>query len=133
MVGRSWGRVLLRNSALTAFVITPIMLLVFWIVGMIAGEGDGSGILDLSVLFPWLALLLVIGAVLFTFGVEIADRLGVALSRTTAIPFAPLVLVPWLITPARALLQHPPLIVGALVGLAVFIRVASLPTPAAEA
>lgn len=124
----SLGRAMLRNVLVAALLSVPSALVVFALVARLMGAGDGSGLLDLSVLFPWFALLTALGAALFTFGLEIARRSGVVLTRARAMLFAPLVLLPWVAVPARGLLIYPPFIVGMLVGLGVLVAAANLPS-----
>lgn len=124
----SMGRVLVRNALVAALLSVPIALVVFSVVARAVGASDESSLLDLTVLFPWLAMLAAAGAVVFTVGLDLARRRGMIVTRGRALLFAPLLVLPWLLVPARGLLLYPPFVVGALAGLGVLLVAVKLPT-----
>jgi hypothetical protein len=114
-----WFRVLLLHEFLALFVAIPVGLAVFYALQLVRGQLNGSGLLDLTVLFPGVAIPTLIGAVFYTAVIEAIARKQ-TISTASSVAYAPLLLVPWLAFPIRGALLFPPFAIGLAVGLILF-------------
>jgi hypothetical protein len=89
---------------------------------------DNTTMRELTAAWPWLAILLTIGAVLFTLAAALAVRLGHTVTRISLFGFPLLMLLPPLITPWGMFgLLHAPMAAGYLAGIYVFAAFAKKP------
>lgn len=133
MTQSGMARVMLRHAMVLAFFSAPVALLVFGVIRWAGGHADGQPLagllLDLTVLFPGVALLAAMGAVPFSLALLLVP--AKARTRKLAVAaLAPLALLPCLVFPARALLVWPPFAVAVVVGLAVLVALAVYPDAA---
>jgi len=119
MKAPQWLRILILHAALLALVAVPIALVVFHVIQVARGESDGTGLLDLTVVYPGIALFSMIGGVLYTAALELVAR-NRPISSRLAVVLTPLVLLPWLVFSIRSLLLFPPFAAGVAVGLFAF-------------
>jgi hypothetical protein len=98
-----------RHLLLLAFVAIPLTLVVFYLVQLFRGDSGDTGLLDLSVLYPGLLLFTTIGAILYTVAVEALERVR-PVTPVIAVALTPLLVLPWLAFPVRALLFWPPFV-----------------------
>jgi hypothetical protein len=131
IVNASFARALLRHLAVLLLVSLPLALIVFAATKAIRGEGEGSGfggiLLDLTALYPGLALFLGLGAIPYTIGLALASRWGAGNTRLAALLALPLALIPWLLLPARFLVSQAALGFGVAVGLLALAMLAQAP------
>jgi hypothetical protein len=117
---------LVHHTIILAVVALPLALITFTFIQVVRGEARGEGLLDLTVMYPGILLFTVPGVLLYSV-VQESLCWHQQVSRARAIGLAPLVVMPWLVFPARHLLWWPPFAVGMAVGLVAFgLLVASL-------
>lgn len=126
---KTFGAALVRNVLLAVLIAVPITLIAYAITWEVSGEagqgGVGGKLLDLTVLYPGIAVLAALGAIPFTAAVWAVHRYRGHVSRVVVAMLSPLILLPWLLVPARGLLQWAPFGISVLIGLAVFAILAS--------
>lgn len=123
----SMSNALVRNVMVAALLMVPLALTVFSLAATLIGTNDGTSLLDMSVLWPWLAFLSALGAMLFTVATWVRVRYAGTLGRSARVVYGLLVFLPLLAVPARVLLFHPPAALGLAVGFALFLALARVP------
>ena len=112
---RSFG----RHLFLVAVVAIPVALVVFYFIQRGTFAAEQEGILDLTVIYPGLLLVMSIGAMLYTMAIEfIAQRRAV--TAVIAIGLTPVLVLPWFALPIRALVLWFPFSLSLLAGLLAF-------------
>ena len=121
---KTFGAALVRNVLLAVLIAVPVTLVAYAITWEVSGEasdgGVGGKLLDLTVLYPGIALLAALGAIPFTAAVWAVQRSRGHASRLVVAALSPLIMLPWLLMPARGLLRWAPFGISALIGLGVF-------------
>ena len=124
----SFPRALLRHVLVAALVTAPVLLTGYgvtqWARGAAEEDSLGGVLLDLTVLYPGVALFTAAGAVVLTAALALARRRAGGAGRGTLLVLSPLLLVPWALLPARAVLSWPPMLPGIVAGLLVFVLLA---------
>ena len=124
----SLRRALLRHILAAVGAFAPGTLLVYGVIQSARDATDsdslGGFLLDLTVLYPGIAMVAAVGAVVFTIGLAVVRRLTDGATRLTVLLLSPLVLLPWSLFPARTALTWPPALVGVIVGLVLFALLA---------
>jgi hypothetical protein len=132
---RSFLRALLRHVVILTLVSTPVALTVF---AAIPSTLDSQGnfldrLLDLSVLYPGLALYAALGTVPYTIALALINRYRSPSGRVVTLLATPVALLPWLLLPARYLIVIPPFAAGLTVGLVILGLLADMPSAAPAA
>jgi hypothetical protein len=120
---RSFARALIRHVLLIVLVAVPIALAMYSVIWHLSDPATSDGIvgnfLDMTIIYPGVALVSAFGALPFTWALAVVSRRRGHASRRTALLALPLVLLPWLALPMRVAFWWPPFAVSALVGLLV--------------